>query len=49
MVNSILEMPLIKARIRAFMADTLMKEEFSHTTLHKQVDYSCAIYELIST
>ena len=32
-----IEMPLITKRIRAFMGETIRKEEFSHTILHKQV------------
>ena len=35
-VNKILKMPLIQRRIKSFLSETVVKEEFSHTVLHKQ-------------
>lgn len=35
-VNKILKMPLIQRRIRSFLSETVVQEEFSHTVLHKQ-------------
>ena len=35
-VNKILSMPLIQKRIKGFLNETVMKDEFSHTVLHKQ-------------
>jgi NIMA (never in mitosis gene a)-related kinase len=34
-VNKILAMPLIQKRIKGFLNETVIKEEFSHTVLHK--------------
>ena len=34
-VNKILSMPLIQKRIKGFLNETVMKDEFSHTVLHK--------------
>ena len=35
-VNKILSMPFIQKRIQGFLNETVMKDEFSHTVLHKQ-------------
>ena len=35
-INAILNMPLIKKRIRNYLQDDLFKQEFSHTLLHNQ-------------
>ena len=35
-INAILNMPLIKKRIKNYLQDDLFKQEFSHTLLHNQ-------------
>lgn len=35
-VNKILGMPVIQRRIKTFLTETVRKDEFSHTVLHKQ-------------
>ena len=35
-VNKILATPIIQNRIKVFLTDTIYKNEFSHTILHKQ-------------
>jgi serine/threonine protein kinase len=35
-VNKILEMSLIQNRIKTYLSNSIMRNEFSHTVLHKQ-------------
>jgi len=35
-VNRILEMPLLQNRIKTYLSHSIMRNEFSHTILHKQ-------------
>jgi NIMA (never in mitosis gene a)-related kinase 1/4/5 len=35
-VNKILKMPVIQKRAKNFLSETVFKNEFSHTILHKQ-------------
>jgi NIMA (never in mitosis gene a)-related kinase 1/4/5 len=35
-VHKILETPLIQNRIKTYLSGSIMKNEFSHTVLHKQ-------------
>ena len=35
-INKILKMPIIQRRIKSFLDAQVIKDEFSHTVLHKQ-------------
>ena len=41
-VNGILKMPLIQNRIKTYLSQTIITNEFSHTILHKQDVFQAA-------
>jgi NIMA (never in mitosis gene a)-related kinase len=41
--NTILQMPIIQARVKNFLSETIRIQEFSHTVIHNQVIFSICL------